>query len=56
MWTYSGLRVREGRSWTNNEGVKHPSVVGCIWTNDQKTAAGMVWVDDPVQYDSRFYQ
>ena len=47
MWTYSGLRVREGRSWTNNEGVKHPSNWD-IWTNDQKTAAGLVWSDDPV--------
>ena len=47
MWTYSGLRVQEGRSWTNNEGVKHPSNWD-IWTSDQKTAAGLVWSDDPV--------
>ena len=47
MWTYQGLRVREGRSWTNNDGIKHPSNWN-IWTNDQKTAAGLAWVDDPV--------
>ena len=47
MWTYQGLRIREGRSWTNNDGVKHPSNWD-IWKNDQKTAAGLVWADDPV--------
>ena len=47
MWTYQGLRVREGRSWTNNEGIQHPSNWN-IWTNDQKIAAGLAWVDDPV--------
>jgi hypothetical protein len=47
MWTYQGLRVREGRSWANSDGVQHPSNWN-IWTNDQKIAAGLAWVDDPV--------
>jgi hypothetical protein len=54
MWTYCGLRIREGRGWTDNDGVKHPAQ-WTRWTLEQKQAKGLVWVDDPVQYDSRFY-
>jgi len=54
MWTYTGLRIREGRGWTDNSGVKHPAQ-WTRWTAEEKAAKGLVWVDDPVQYDSRFY-
>jgi hypothetical protein len=54
MWTYCGLRIREGRGWTDNDGVKHPAQ-WTRWTLEQKQAKGLVWEDDPVQYDSRFY-
>jgi hypothetical protein len=55
MWTYTGLRIREGTSWKNNEGITHPAQWSSKWTLEEKTSAGLVWVDDPVQYDSRFY-
>ena len=55
MWTYSGLRVREGRVWKDNSGRMYPPQWWGATTHDQKIAVGMVWVDDPVQYDSRFY-
>lgn len=54
MWTYTGLRIKEGRGWTDNNGVKHPAQ-WTRWSDAEKTAKGLVWVDDPVQYDSRFY-
>jgi hypothetical protein len=54
MWTYCGLRIREGRGWTDNDGVKHPAQ-WTRWTLEQKQAKGLIWVDDHVQYDSRFY-
>jgi len=54
MWTYTGLRIKEGRGWTDNSGVKHPAQ-WTRWTAEEKAAKGLVWVDDPVQYDSRFY-
>ena len=54
MWTYTGLRIKEGRGWTDNNGVKHPAQ-WTRWTDAEKTAKGLVWVADPVQYDSRFY-
>jgi len=55
MWTYTGLRIREGTSWKNNEGITHPAQWSSKWTLEEKTSAGLVWVDDPVQHDSRFY-
>ena len=55
MWTYSGLRVREGRIWSDNTGRRYPPQWWGATTNDEKIALGLVWVDDPVQYDSRFY-
>ena len=55
MWTYSGLRVREGRVWKDNTGRMYPPQWWGATTKEQKIAVGMVWVDDPVQYDSRFY-
>lgn len=47
MWTYQGLKVREGKSWTTSDGIQHPTNWD-IWTDEQKTEAGLVWVDDPV--------
>jgi len=55
MWTYTGLRKREGREWTDNNGKKYPSQWWYRTTDAEKIAVGLVWVDDPVQYDSRFY-
>jgi len=55
MWTYTGLRKREGQVWTDNNGIKYPSQWWGRTTREEKEAVGLVWVDDPVQYDSRFY-
>jgi hypothetical protein len=55
MWTYNGLRKREGRVWTDNNGTMYPSQWWSRTTKEEKEAKGLVWVDDPVQYDSRFY-
>jgi len=55
MWTYTGLRKREGQVWTDNNGIKYPAQWWGRTTREQKESVGLVWVDDPVQYDSRFY-
>ena len=56
MWKYNGQTViRVGRSWTDNDGVKHPAQWASKWTDEQKAAAGLVWEDDPQPFDSRFY-
>jgi len=53
-WKYSGRVIKVGRSWTDNDGIKHPY----NWTNwsaDEKAAKGLTWEDDPKPYDNRFY-
>ena len=54
MWTYQGKRIREGRSWKNADGIQHPTSWG-RWSDDEKVAAGLVWVDPEPSYDNRFY-
>jgi hypothetical protein len=53
-WLYQGLMIRAGRSWKDASGVTHPTNWS-LWTDEEKTAAGLVWQDDPESYDSRFY-
>ena len=56
MWTYLGRVIKVGRGWTNAEGVQHPAQWN-RWTDEEKTAAGLVWNEalQPVPYDNRFY-
>ena len=56
MWQYNNRTISVGRSWTDANGITHPSVWS-RWTDEVKTAMGLAWVDDPVveSYDERFY-
>ena len=54
-WLYQGLMMRAGRGWTDATGRKYPAQWYGRTTNEEKTAAGWVWQDDPEPYDSRFY-
>jgi hypothetical protein len=57
MWQYNGTTIRVGRSWTDDNGVTHPSVWN-RWTPEFKTSIGLVWVEPPAPpdpYDERFY-
>ena len=53
-WTYNGKIIREGRSWADGNGIKHPTNWG-RWSDAEKQAAGLVWRDDPAPYDNRFW-
>jgi len=53
-WLYSGRVIREGRAWSDNDGIQHPKNWG-IWSEEEKTSKGMVWQADPASYDNRFY-
>jgi len=55
MWKYGQTVIRVGRSWTDNDGVKHPTQWATAWSDEEKTAHGLVWVDDVLPHDSRFY-
>ncbi len=54
MWTYQGKHIREGRAWKNADGIQHPTSWG-RWSDAEKVAAGLVWVDPEPTYDNRFY-
>jgi len=56
MWTYLGRVIKQGRAWTDAEGVQHPAQWN-RWTDEEKTSAGLVWNQDlqPMPFDNRFY-
>lgn len=54
MWMYGNKAIKAGRSWTDSNGVKHPTN-WMQWDDATKTAMGLVWVDDPAPFDNRFY-
>ena len=53
-WKYNSSIIRAGRAWTDNDGITHPKN-WMIWSDEDKTAAGLVWENDPEPYDNRFY-
>jgi len=54
MWTYQGKRIREGRAWRNADGIQHPTSWG-RWSDAEKIAAGLVFVEPPASFDNRFF-
>ena len=54
MWKYKGNTIKEGRSWTNDDGITHPSNWH-IWSADEKAAAGLTEVIPESPPDSRLY-
>ena len=53
-WNYNNRVIREGRSWTDDNGVTHPTSWGS-WSEADKAAAGLVFVAEPAPFDSRFF-
>ena len=53
-WKYNNRTIRAGKAWTDDNGIKHPNV-WMRWTDAEKTAAGLVWENDPAPFDNRFY-
>ena len=53
-YKYGHKTIRLGRGWTDNDGIQHPANWGS-WSDEQKTAAGLVWEADPAPYDNRFW-
>ena len=53
-YKYGHKTIRLGRGWTDNYGIQHPANWGS-WSDEQKTAAGLVWEADPAPYDNRFW-
>jgi hypothetical protein len=53
-WKYNNKIIRAGRGWTDSNGIKHPTN-WMQWSDAEKTAAGLVWENDPTPFDNRFY-
>ena len=55
VWKHNGVNIKEGRSWTDKDGTKHPSN-WMIWSDEDKKGFGLTWEDDvDTSYDERFY-
>ena len=57
-WKYNGKTIREGRSWANDDEIIHPRNWASVWSDEDKTNAGLVWEDAPASslpVDTRFY-
>jgi hypothetical protein len=55
-WLYNGRILKVGKSWTDDNGYKHPYNWATAWSAEDKTQWGVTWQDDPdTSYDNRFY-
>ncbi len=45
-WKYNNRLINIGSSWTNDDGIKHPSNWN-IWSDADKKANGLVWENEP---------
>jgi len=53
-WKLGNRIIREGRSWKDSNGITHPRN-WAIWSDSDKTAAGLTWEDPPAPFENRFY-
>ena len=53
-WNYKTKVIREGRSWTDDDGIKHPTSWSS-WSDAEKAEAGLVFTADAPPFDSRYY-
>ena len=55
-WLYNGRTLKVGKSWTDDNGYKHPYNWASAWSAEDKEQWGVTWQDDEdTSYDNRFY-
>ena len=54
MWQHNGTTIKEGKSWTDSNGIQHPRNWH-IWSAEEKAAAGLTEVIPETPPDSRLY-
>ena len=55
-WLYNGRTLKVGKSWTDDNGYKHPYNWATAWSAEDKEQWGVTWQDDAdTSYDNRFY-
>ncbi len=55
MWKYKTKIIADGRAWVDDEGYQHPKNWASVWDTSTKKSRGLVWEDEPVPFDNRFY-
>ena len=53
-WKYSGIIIRVGKAWVDNNGTQYPAVWN-RYSADEKAAIGLTWEDEVAAHDNRFY-
>ena len=54
-WKYGSVTLKEGKSWTDDNGIKHPTN-WTVWTETyKKNVIGLTWVDSPKTFDNEYY-
>ena len=52
-WKHNGINIKEGRSWTDKDGVKHPSN-WMIWSDEDKKGFGLTWeAEEDISFDNQ---
>ncbi len=55
-WLHNGRTLKVGKSWTDDNGYKHPYNWATAWSAEDKAHWGVTWQDDvDTSYDDRFY-
>ena len=55
-WKHNDRVIRVGKSWTSDDGYRHPYNWQSSWTEQNKIDFKVVWEDDPdTSYDDKFY-
>jgi hypothetical protein len=55
MWKLNDKVIKEGKAWTDDDGVQHPANWN-IWSDSEKKGKGLTWEDEPdTSFDNRFY-
>ena len=55
-WLHNGRTLKVGKSWTDDNGYKHPYNWASAWSDEDKEHWGVTWQDDEdTSYDNRFY-
>lgn len=50
-----GRKLRQGRPFTDSNGIQYPGNWLELTTDEEKTAIGITWEPDPAPFDSRYY-
>lgn len=54
-YMYNGKALRTGKGFTDTDGTKHPATWATAWSDEDKAAKGLVWIDPAPTFDNRFY-